>query len=364
MKIGDKVKFLSDIGGGTVVGFKGNNIALVEDEDGFEIPTPTNELVVVDDEKQSKYGSSVNGQTESKGDDVVKAHNEKRNADLLEKINDNVRINVVEREDGDELNLYLGIVPLDKKSISKSAFHFYVINDSNYFVSYSYSLFNGKQWILKSHNDLEPNTKLLIAESNIESVADYKNGAFQLYAYKAGKTFSLLPTLDVRLKIDPVKFYKLHSFRENEFFDDDAMVMPLVEKGAAVRQLEIGADELEKGIMEKRRVDVTSPARKTKTGNQNPGEPLVIDLHASELLDSTAGLSSVDILNYQLDTFRKTLVELKNKKGAKVIFIHGKGEGVLRNAIVNELRYKYKHYTYQDASFREYGYGATQVTIH
>ena len=45
------------------------------------------------------------------------------------------------------------------------------------------------------------------------------------------------------------------------------------------------------------------------------------------------------------------------------MFIHGKGEGVLRKALVNELQYRSKSYSYQDASFQEYGYGATQVTI-
>ena len=61
--------------------------------------------------------------------------------------------------------------------------------------------------------------------------------------------------------------------------------------------------------------------------------------------------------------FRRTLEEYKKNKGQKLIFIHGKGEGVLRRAIVHELNYRYKQYPYQDASFREYGYGATQVTI-
>ena len=32
MKIGDKVRFLSEVGGGTVSGFQGKNIVLVEDE--------------------------------------------------------------------------------------------------------------------------------------------------------------------------------------------------------------------------------------------------------------------------------------------------------------------------------------------
>ena len=69
------------------------------------------------------------------------------------------------------------------------------------------------------------------------------------------------------------------------------------------------------------------------------------------------------MLRYQVDRFHAVMEEFAGHKGQRIVFIHGKGEGVLRNAIVNELRYKYKKYTYQDASFQEYGYGATQVTI-
>jgi dsDNA-specific endonuclease/ATPase MutS2 len=55
--------------------------------------------------------------------------------------------------------------------------------------------------------------------------------------------------------------------------------------------------------------------------------------------------------------------ENKNKKGLKIVFIHGKGEGVLKNAILSELKTKHKHCFVQDASFRRYGFGATMVTI-
>ncbi|MDR0995820.1 MAG: Smr/MutS family protein, partial [Tannerella sp.] len=48
----------------------------------------------------------------------------------------------------------------------------------------------------------------------------------------------------------------------------------------------------------------------------------------------------------------------------RIVFIHGKGDGVLRAAIERELKTKYKNCSYQDASFREYGFGATLVTIH
>ena len=53
MKIGDKVRFLSEIGGGFIAGFQGKNIVLVEDEDGFQVPMLTNEVVVIGDEDYS-----------------------------------------------------------------------------------------------------------------------------------------------------------------------------------------------------------------------------------------------------------------------------------------------------------------------
>ena len=74
-------------------------------------------------------------------------------------------------------------------------------------------------------------------------------------------------------------------------------------------------------------------------------------------------MSSADILQYHLDTFKKTLEEHKKERGKKIVFIHGKGEGVLRRALIHELTYRYKNLRYQDASFQEYGYGATQVTM-
>jgi hypothetical protein len=68
MKIGDKVKFLSELGGGRVAGFQGKNIVLVEDEDGFQVPMMVSEVVVIGEENydtshvvevKQKSGSAV-----------------------------------------------------------------------------------------------------------------------------------------------------------------------------------------------------------------------------------------------------------------------------------------------------------------
>ena len=90
---------------------------------------------------------------------------------------------------------------------------------------------------------------------------------------------------------------------------------------------------------------------------------LEVDLHIDELVDTTAGMSSADMLNLQIDTFRRVMDTNLNNKGLKIVFIHGKGEGVLRQALMKELNHRYKGHDVQDASFREYGFGATQVTI-
>ena len=84
-----------------------------------------------------------------------------------------------------------------------------------------------------------------------------------------------------------------------------------------------------------------SSIEKIKTDMEG-NDIVVVDLHADALLETTAGMGSTDILNYQLNVFREKLKEYCRKKGQKIVFIHGKGEGILRNAIINELRYKYK----------------------
>ena len=73
-------------------------------------------------------------------------------------------------------------------------------------------------------------------------------------------------------------------------------------------------------------------------------EIVEVDLHIHELLDDTTGMGNAEMLNYQLDVFRKTLEEYKQKKGQRIVFIHGKGDGVLRRAILDELKRKYKTY--------------------
>ncbi|MDE6098116.1 MAG: Smr/MutS family protein, partial [Muribaculaceae bacterium] len=109
--------------------------------------------------------------------------------------------------------------------------------------------------------------------------------------------------------------------------------------------------------------DTPVAVRRVKRRDDKAQDIIVVDLHASELLDDMRGLSNADILNYQVDRFREVMDANARNKGQRIVFIHGKGEGVLRQALMKELNHRYKGHQVQDASFREYGFGATQVTI-
>ncbi|MBR5182993.1 MAG: Smr/MutS family protein, partial [Bacteroidales bacterium] len=90
---------------------------------------------------------------------------------------------------------------------------------------------------------------------------------------------------------------------------------------------------------------------------------LEVDLHASALLETTVGMDNTAILKYQMEKFNEAMKTVLRKKGQRIVFIHGKGDGVLRKAILTELKTKYPTCRWQDASFKEYGYGATMVTV-
>lgn len=124
MKIGDKVRFLSEVGGGVVAGFQGKNIVLVEDEDGFQIPTSITDVVVIDnDDYNIKHDVQNVSTVKDEDEDYDPADRPVTFTAQPE-----------ERKGGDALSVYLGFVPVDIKEITNTKFEVYLINDSNYYI--------------------------------------------------------------------------------------------------------------------------------------------------------------------------------------------------------------------------------------
>lgn len=252
MNIGDKVRFLNDIGGGKITAFRPNGVVLVEDEDGFDIPVLASEVVVVESsvaEPKKKPAPRV-----EYGAEPIK--NEASNS--MRRLSD-------ERTSSKELG-----------SI------------------------NGRQYLQ-------------------EKVASQED--------------------------EPI---------------DENLEARVTRLELTIRRLEMRLARLEdaKAAKEKEKAKARIEHKKGKN------EIIEIDLHAQELLNTTAGMSNGDIKDYQMQVFRQTMQAHMHEKGRRIVFIHGKGEGVLRKAITDELKHSFKTCEYQDASFQQYGFGATMVIIH
>ena len=349
MKIGDKVRFLSEVGGGIVKGFQGKDIVLVEDADGFDIPMPMRECVVIDTDDYNMKRKAAPAPSKAEGP----AKPMKPEMPAVQR--------QPETRGGDMLNVMLAFVPEDVKAISSTSFEAYLVNDSNYYLYYTYLSAEGKAWKVRSHGLVDPNTKLFLEGFAKDVLNEMERVAVQFIAFKDGKTFAMKPAVSVELRIDTVKFYKLHTFRESDFFEEPALVYDIVTNDVPVKQVYVSAEDIQVALLQKKEVEKPRSQPIVKRSSSNG--IIEIDLHINELLDDAHGMSNSEILNYQLDKFREVMEKYKGKREQKIVFIHGKGDGVLRKALLDELKPKYNTCRYQDASFQEYGFGATLVTI-
>lgn len=225
MKIGDKVRFLSEVGGGRVSGFQGKDIVLVEDEDGFDVPMRITEVVVIGEEDyDTRHVVEVKLKQKSQAA-APQMEEELEPADQPITF----RAKPEERKGGDKLSAYLAFVPMNVKELMQTRFESYLVNDSNYYLRYTLLSAEGTAYSVRSTGEVEPNTKAYIEEFGREDLQELEHLCVQMLAYKRDKHFLLKPPVNVPLRIDGVKFYKLHTFEENDFFEEPALIYTIIE---------------------------------------------------------------------------------------------------------------------------------------
>ncbi|NLX66618.1 MAG: DUF2027 domain-containing protein [Bacteroidales bacterium] len=357
LTIGDTVRFLNTVGGGVVKGFQNRQIAIVEDEHGFDVPVLISECIVIQPANNEKLKLST---------EEEEVFQDKRN--VTSKTNVSEDPGESEKEelpeetpDGERITVCLAWLPIDIKNLSSTSYECYFVNDSNYYLSFNYMSREGDSSTTRHSGLVEPNTKIFLEEIEKEDLNEIEKITVQFIAFKRKKPFTPKPPCSVELRIDTVKFYKLHSFHENDYFEEDALTCFIMRNDMPEDKLHISAGELEQAMKEKKRVD--NRPQRARIERPKKEASTVIDLHINELLDTTAGMDNAEMLEYQLNKFNEIMNKHIHRKNHKIVFIHGKGDGVLRNAMIKELKKNYPKCFYQDASFREYGYGATMVTI-
>ena len=377
MKIGDRVRFLNQTGGGIVIGFNKKGWATVEDEDGFEIPVPEKECVVVEE-----------------------------NAVAAEKKN-------IQTKDGEKLNVALAYTKAGQGFVCSIA------NECNYNMLVTYTVSatgvnQAAQYSTMYAGEILPYERKEMFKFGREELNDFsKRVLVRLVPFKRGtgikKTtpHTLKPVVEKDFILDPMNLLKDGMYRENDYTPDRSYIITLANENLKELPL-LQNDEDEKlrqalkekfqgeaeastsGISGKKggvqggnssgRKDTAGKAfingkwvEVSKTRNDEVEDKaliktasngiLEVDLHASALLETTAGMDNTAILKYQMEKFNEAMKAVLHKKGQRIVFIHGKGDGVLRKALLTELKTKYPACKWQDASFKEYGYGATMVTV-
>lgn len=288
MKIGDRVKFVSDTGVGRITRINGS-IVDVEIEDGFVMPCPMTDLVVVQEEDEIAAIRSFGvgderpgvkkGKTKSddKKKEAVKAKKEPSYAKYG-------KISLITDGADDDDDEYLDMDRIKDIYLRKKAAELQ------------------REREFEATRERQELMKKMVIESSETKTAEPEE------AKEQKQKSTTLEMLADKMKLDIPK------------------LVPAVEK-------------------EKKQSDIE-----------------VIDLHAHEILESTAGMSNGDIITAQLSRFTIALdLAVNSGRHGKIVFIHGVGSGKLKLELQKILRLKYPKLASQDASFKEYGYGATMI---
>lgn len=345
------------------------------DEDGFEVPTLIKECVVIetDDYNIAKVHTSTPGKKKEEKKKELPSVNENGEEEEQPDLADlpmSYKPMAQERRGADLLNLYLSFVKADPKDTTPdAAFEAHLVNDCNFYLRYVILAHEGNACNVRFEGEIEPNTKVYLEDIRRSGLEQWENLTVQALAYKRTKTFLAKQPMHIQLRIDGSKFYKPGTFRSTPFFTVPALTFDLIRDDRPVRTVNVETNEIKQAWYGER--ETAQPARisgaearaQRREQQTDPDAPKVVDLHADQLLDNMVGLTNADILEYQLKVFRDVLNDNLRHIGRRIVFIHGKGEGVLRRSLLHELSTRYKQCIVQDASFREYGYGATMVII-
>ena len=208
---------------------------------------------------------------------------------------------------------------------------------------------------------LESDTTIHITEISADDLKNVKSIRFDIVFFKKG---AYLPHEPISYVLKTDEFYLTDpvNYVTNPYFDEKALIYNISEEHL-MNEIENVASDLQKQFeIQKKQVDAPSlPVPPKKTAETDTEE---VDLHIEQLVDyDPKKLSQAEMLDIQMAKFNAALEEAIRNRKKRIIFIHGVGKGRLRLEIQRILNKKYPKLRYQDASFKEYGFGATLVMI-
>ena len=348
LKIGDKVRFLNDVGGGRITSVVSKEVVNVETDDGFEVPTLINNLILVNKPDVYESGKSRNTIAPVSAEPKpVKKELKPEEPWFSDK-------NQVTGKD--EPQYFFILVPENPSNPPTGNILMYLVNSCNDTLLYRFTQKTKYNYETIAAGSASPNTKNYLGLIKPETISDLPVYGFQWISFRK-RSKDLESFNEKEITLSAVKFYKQNAFVNGRFFKVPVMTINLHENPLKAELEKLSEHEFKRAIEHKE----PKPA---ETAISLPDSELVeVDLHIHELLDNFNNLTNTEMLTVQMKKFHEEMTKAINGIVKKIIFIHGVGNGTLKNELRRELQRKYSKYTMQDASFREYGYGATMVII-
>jgi hypothetical protein len=354
-KVGDKVKFLDENGGGIISKIISPSMVNVTIEDGFEIPILTSELLKIEIEApidspshmfKEDFNVDVNNapQTNYEADE--------RNIPLL---NNPAKGKV-------DQGIYLAYVPHDQKWLITGLIDIYLVNHTENDVLYNFFLdIKDEGYSGIDYGSVSPGAMILIESVEREEIEKWTKGIVQVLFHQEEAQKILHPG-NANFKVRPTRFYAESSYQSSSIIDSKAILISLIPISAqpAISQsdLPIKDNTLETKIIQAKEIKPEHVIEKHKT---SPREA-VVDLHIYELVENHEKMENNEMLSIQMKYFTQCLESAIANHITKVTFIHGVGTGVLKTAI-REVIKDYPNISHNDASMKQFGYGATDVLI-
>lgn len=355
-KVGDKVKFLNDVGGGVVSKIISPGMVKVAIEDGFEIPVMISEILRIETEApvdspkhmfREQYDIEVKNNTGTESDDI---------SDFNIQLKNNPAKGTVAE------GIYFAFVPHDQKWLITGLVDVYLVNHTHYDILYS--LFRENQdggYDGFDYGSVTSGTMHLLETVDREEIGIWERGVIQVLFHKDRDNKILNPG-NSSYRVRTTKFYQETSYKESAILDGKAILISLLPSSAMISlvQNEFKSKESDKESLLNISKEV-EPEHIISKHKTSPHEA-VVDLHIGELIADYRSLENSEILKIQINYFTRCLENAISNHLTKVTFIHGVGTGVLKTAIKQILK-DYPNVEYRDASMQQFGYGAMDVMI-
>ncbi len=348
-KRGDSVRFLNETGGGIVNRIDEKDHVFVLTDDGFEIPVSEKELVfsgnfTLTDREEPEIKPVV--ETDRNAGKPERQRPEKKQV-----IPGNIPVHA-------PAEFLLGFIPENPGPVFSSDLSCYLINDSAYAAYYLLGIKEGGEFYYLSSGMIEAETKSQVKSFDQTGVSKISDIHVQLILVSKGK-YNRKEVIDKLIGLNLVNFSKESYYRENDYFEEKALLFS-INSGLSedIADDIVVPDEI---VELKQQADV-NPDKQGRKKEPAP-DTLEVDLHMDELALQNTQYSPSGILALQMSRFHSAIEEAISKRLRKLVIIHGLGQGTLKLQIRKELQEKYPHYIYQDASFKEYGFGATLVHL-